>query len=118
MLDPTIASLNDIKGLTAAMREYTGRERALLGAGKPIEIEKRIEVADWRGRAMLAWERVMTIFPKSATPPAIAEAFNGGARPFLRRLRAGAGQGLPEFDRRLRRPGCRQKNGPIFQIRR
>ena len=75
MLDPTIASLNDIKGLTAAMREYTGRERALLGAGKPIEVEKRIEVADWRGRTMLAWDRVTTIFPKSTTPPAIAEAF-------------------------------------------
>jgi methyl-accepting chemotaxis protein len=76
MLDPTIASLNDIKGLTAAMREYTGRERALLGLGKPIEIEKRIEVADWRGRAALAWDQVTTIFPKSATPPAIADALN------------------------------------------
>ena len=74
MLDPTIASLNDIKGLTAAMREYTGRERALLGAGKAIAIEKRIEVADWRGRAALAWDQVTTIFPKSATPPAIAGA--------------------------------------------
>ncbi len=74
MLDPTIASLNDIKGLTAAMREFTGRERALLGLGKPIAVEKRIEVADWRGRANLAWDQVNTIFPKSATPPGIAEA--------------------------------------------
>jgi methyl-accepting chemotaxis protein len=74
MLDPTISSLNDIKGLTAAMREFTGRERALLGAGKPIETEKRIEVADWRGRSALAWDRVTTIFPKSATPPEIAGA--------------------------------------------
>jgi methyl-accepting chemotaxis protein len=74
VLDPAIASLNDIKGLTAAMREYTGRERALLGAGKTIDVEKRIEVADWRGRATLAWDRVTTIFPKSAMPAGIAEA--------------------------------------------
>ena len=73
-LDSKIASLNGMKGLAAAMREYTGRERALLGLGKPFETEKRLEVADWRGRAALAWEQLQTIFPKQAAPAGIETA--------------------------------------------
>jgi methyl-accepting chemotaxis protein len=73
-LDPKIASLNGMKGLAAAMREYTGRERALLGLGKAFETEKRLEVADWRGRADLAWEQLSTVFPKRAAPAGIDAA--------------------------------------------
>jgi methyl-accepting chemotaxis protein len=67
-LDPKIAALNEIKYLTALMREYTGRERALLGAGKPLDADKRLDVADWRARASLAWEKITSIFPKAVAP--------------------------------------------------
>ena len=73
-LDAKIASLNNMKSLAAAMREYTGRERALLGLGKAFETEKRLEVADWRGRGDLAWERIPTVFPKGAAPAGIDPA--------------------------------------------
>jgi len=70
-LDPQIAALNDVKFLAALMREYAGRERALLGAGKPIETEKRLDVADWRARVGLTWEQINSIFPKATAPAAI-----------------------------------------------
>ena len=70
-LDPQIAALNDVKFLAALMREYAGRERALLGAGKPIETEKRLDVADWRARVGLTWEQITSIFPKATAPAAI-----------------------------------------------
>jgi methyl-accepting chemotaxis protein len=73
-LDPQVAALNDVKFLAALMREYAGRERALLGAGKPIEPEKRLDVADWRARAGLTWEQVNSIFPKATAPAAITAA--------------------------------------------
>src|SRR5262245_15022076 len=73
-LDANIASLNNMKSLAAAMREYTGRERALLGLAKPFELDKRLENADWRGRGDLAWERIPAVFPKGAAPPGIDAA--------------------------------------------
>ena len=73
-LDPKIAALNDVKFLAALMREYAGRERALLGAGKPIEPEKRLDVADWRARVGLTWEQINSIFPKATAPAAITAA--------------------------------------------
>ena len=73
-LDPKIAALNDVKFLAALMREYAGRERALLGAGKPIETEKRLDVADWRARVSLTWEQITSIFPKATAPAAITTA--------------------------------------------
>jgi methyl-accepting chemotaxis protein len=73
-LDPQIAALNDVKFLAALMREYAGRERALVGAGKPIEIEKRLDVADWRARVGLTWEQITSIFPKATAPAAINSA--------------------------------------------
>jgi len=73
-LDPKIASLNGMKGLAAVMREYAGRERALLGLGKGFDAEKRLEVADWRARASLAWEQLTAVFPKGAATAAIETA--------------------------------------------
>ena len=73
-LDPQVAALNDVKFLAALMREYAGRERALLGAGKPIEAEKRLDVADWRARVGLTWEQITSIFPKATAPAAITAA--------------------------------------------
>ena len=73
-LDPQVAALNDVKFLAALMREYAGRERALLGAGKPIEAEKRLDVADWRARVGLTWEQINSIFPKATAPAAITAA--------------------------------------------
>jgi methyl-accepting chemotaxis protein len=73
-LDPKIAALNDVKFLAALMREYAGRERALIGSGKPIEGEKRIDVADWRARISLTWEQINGIFPKATAPAAINSA--------------------------------------------
>jgi methyl-accepting chemotaxis protein len=73
-LDPKIAALNEVKLLTALMREYAGRERALLGAGRPVEAEKRLDVADWRARVSLAWEQINSIFPKATAPAAIDAA--------------------------------------------
>jgi methyl-accepting chemotaxis protein len=73
-LDPQIAALNDVKFLAALMREYAGRERALLGSGKPIDAEKRLDVADWRARVGLTWEQITSIFPKATAPAAINAA--------------------------------------------
>ena len=73
-LDPQVAALNDVKFLAALMREYAGRERALVGAGKPIEPEKRLDVADWRARVGLTWEQINSIFPKATAPAAITAA--------------------------------------------
>ena len=95
-LDPRIAALNDVKFLAALMREYAGRERALLGSGKPIEAEKRLDVADWRARVGLTWEQITSIFPKATAPAAINARDRGGERPVLREIPAGARQGLPE----------------------
>jgi methyl-accepting chemotaxis protein len=67
-LDPRIPALNDVKSLAGLMREYAGRERALLGLGKPIEPEKRLDVADWRGRLALTWEQIAGVFPPNAVP--------------------------------------------------
>ena len=66
-----IAALNDVKFLAALMREYAGRERACSEAGKPIEAEKRLDVADWRARVGLTWEQINSIFPKATAPAAI-----------------------------------------------
>ena len=76
-LDPKIAALNDVKFLAALMREYAGRERALIGSGKPIEPEKRLDVADWRARIGLTWEQITAIFPKATAPAAINSAIAG-----------------------------------------
>jgi methyl-accepting chemotaxis protein len=73
-LDPKIAALNDVKFLAALMREYAGRERALIGSGKPIEGDKRLDVADWRARVILTWEQITGIFPKATAPAAITGA--------------------------------------------
>jgi methyl-accepting chemotaxis protein len=73
-LDPKIAALNDVKHLAGLMREYAGRERALLGAGKPVEAEKRLDVADWRARASLSWDQITSVFPKATSPAAIEAA--------------------------------------------
>jgi methyl-accepting chemotaxis protein len=70
-LDPKLAALNDVKFLAALMREYAGRERALIGSGKPIEGDKRLDVADWRARVSLTWEQITSIFPKATAPAAI-----------------------------------------------
>jgi methyl-accepting chemotaxis protein len=70
-LDPKLAVLNDVKFLAALMREYAGRERALIGSGKPIEGDKRLDVADWRARVSLTWEQITSIFPKATAPAAI-----------------------------------------------
>jgi hypothetical protein len=43
----------------------------MLGAGKPIEPEKRLDVADWRARVGLTWEQITSIFPKATAPAAI-----------------------------------------------
>jgi hypothetical protein len=73
-LDPKLAALNDVKFLAALMREYAGRERALIGSGKPIEGDKRLDVADWRARVSLTWEQITSIFPKATAPAAISSA--------------------------------------------
>jgi len=73
-LDPQLAALNAMKQSTALMREYAGRERALLGLGRPLDAQKRIDVSDWRARAEFAWDQLNVTFPKEATPPAIAAA--------------------------------------------
>jgi len=73
-LDPQVAALNSMKQATALMREFTGRERALLGAAKPVDAAKQREVSDWRARADVAWEQVTTVFPAESTPREIAAA--------------------------------------------
>jgi methyl-accepting chemotaxis protein len=73
-LDPRIAALNDVKFLAALMREYAGRERALIGGGKPIEGDRRLDVADWRARVGLTWEQINGIFPKATAPAAMSSA--------------------------------------------
>jgi methyl-accepting chemotaxis protein len=74
-VDPQIAAYNQIKLLSALMREYAGRERALLGAGRPIDASKRIEVADWRARVDITWEQLASVLVKSETPAALEAAF-------------------------------------------
>ena len=98
-LDPQIAALNDVKFLAALMREYAGRERALLGSGKPIETEKRLDVADWRARVGLTWEQITSIFPKATAPAAINGAVAAVNDRFFGEIPAGARQGLPESGR-------------------
>ncbi len=73
-IDAEVASFNAIKRLSGAMREFTGRERALLGLGRPLDAGKQLEVADWRGRAEQAWEQLNSVFPKELAPPAVAAA--------------------------------------------
>jgi len=91
-IDQEAAAAGNIKYLTALMREYAGRERALLGSGKPVEPQKQIEVADWRARAGQAWELINAVYPKTALPPAIAASLKDAEERYF-------GKYLPVRDR-------------------
>src|SRR4051812_17419498 len=114
-LDPQLAALNNMKLATASMREFTGRERALLGAGKPIDGQKRIEISDWRARADVAWEQITTVFPKDADARRYHRRHSRGEGAVLREIPSRARQGFPEPDGRHRSRTDGEGMGGHFQ---
>jgi methyl-accepting chemotaxis protein len=77
-LDPAIARLNEIKSLAAVMRDYSGRDRAAIGAAvagtAPLTPARLAQQIDWRARADQAWQRVQELNTGSHAAPEVAAA--------------------------------------------
>jgi methyl-accepting chemotaxis protein len=88
-VDPALMQFNDIKAYAMAMREYAGRERALIGAGvsgnAAVVGQRREELVDWAARTDFAWRRVEQIVANGRAGAEVSAALKAADEAFFRK---------------------------------